>query len=405
MRRKRERLDRRVHVECSLAGDAYTDRSYSGHETGQQASSGRGPSHLGFRPGVRSSSTRYSPRSIAHLLSLVERSRLEGWCFCDLRLLWNMQRVSRLRAESESMVLDSSLQKTRRDLCHQVGVAAAYLRTSKRIDGPAVVGRCTVLFPHGFIGQASQPELKAALAHELAHIRRRDFYKNLGYNLFALPLLWHPGSWLLRRGIDESREMVCDQIAAEAVGTTTDYARTLLRIAGRMPAALHGGSVATVGMFQRNTLERRVTMLMKSRHKITPSAGAFVKAAVVFIGLATSAALAATHLNVHPALLAESGPKRLEVSPGAMAGNLLSRVDPVYPPDAKAKHIQGKVVLSAVIGSDGTPESLRVKASPDKLLSTSALDAVRQWRWKPYLLNGNPVEVNTEINVIYTLAK
>ena len=62
------------------------------------------------------------------------------------------------------------------------------------------------------------------------------------------------------------------------------------------------------------------------------------------------------------------------------------------------------MVLAAVIAKDGTVANLRVVSGPSQL-QRSALDAVRQWRYKPYLLNGNPIEVDTTVQVLYTLAK
>jgi protein TonB len=77
---------------------------------------------------------------------------------------------------------------------------------------------------------------------------------------------------------------------------------------------------------------------------------------------------------------------------------------PIYPVDAKAAHVQGTVVLGAIIGTDGTVKDLHVVSGPDQL-QQAALDAVRQWRYRPYLLNGDPVEVRTTINIIFTLAR
>ena len=85
-----------------------------------------------------------------------------------------------------------------------------------------------------------------------------------------------------------------------------------------------------------------------------------------------------------------------------MAGNILTKVAPVYPHDARAAHISGTVVLHAIIGKDGNVEKLVVVSGP-KELQTSALDAVKQWTYKPYLLNGNPTEVETTIHVNYNL--
>jgi TonB family protein len=94
-----------------------------------------------------------------------------------------------------------------------------------------------------------------------------------------------------------------------------------------------------------------------------------------------------------------SGPQR--ISSGVMQGLAISQPQPVYPDEAKAKHIQGVVVLHARIAKDGTVKDLQVISGPPPLL-VSAIDAVRQWKYKPYLLNGEPTEVDTTVNINYT---
>jgi protein TonB len=80
---------------------------------------------------------------------------------------------------------------------------------------------------------------------------------------------------------------------------------------------------------------------------------------------------------------------------------LIHRVQPVYPPLAIQTHREGRVELRAIIGTDGTIQSLQV-VSGDPLFLLSAREAVQQWRYKPTVLNGQPVEIDTYITVIYT---
>jgi TonB family protein len=84
--------------------------------------------------------------------------------------------------------------------------------------------------------------------------------------------------------------------------------------------------------------------------------------------------------------------------------NLVRKVQPVYPVSAKSAGVQGTVELEVVISKDGVPAELRVVSSPSDDLSNSALEAVRHWRYRPTLLNGNPVEIVTTVIVNYTLA-
>jgi protein TonB len=97
-----------------------------------------------------------------------------------------------------------------------------------------------------------------------------------------------------------------------------------------------------------------------------------------------------------------AAPKKIAVSSGVMAGNILVKTQPQYPAIAKAARIQGTVVLQATISKTGTIEGLTVVSGPP-MLQQAALDAVRSWRYKPYLLNGEPVEVGTQINVVFSL--
>lgn len=104
------------------------------------------------------------------------------------------------------------------------------------------------------------------------------------------------------------------------------------------------------------------------------------------------------------AAAAEKLPDRIRVGGLVQAARLVSRVIPTYPALAKQAHVQGTVTLVAVIGCDGTVRSLRVM-SGHPLLVRAALDAVSKWVYRPTLLNGEPVEVDTEIDVIFSLAQ
>jgi TonB family protein len=96
-------------------------------------------------------------------------------------------------------------------------------------------------------------------------------------------------------------------------------------------------------------------------------------------------------------------PRRVRVSQGVSAGLLVYKVQPEYPIEARYARIQGSVVLRAVISKDGSIEGLTL-ISGHPMLAPAAIDAVKQWRYKPYLLMGNPVEVDTEILVNFTLS-
>ena len=100
-----------------------------------------------------------------------------------------------------------------------------------------------------------------------------------------------------------------------------------------------------------------------------------------------------------------TGPRRIRVGGNVQATQLVTKVMPVYPPSAKMQRVQGSVMMTAEITKEGVPTELTVISTPSMELADSALDAVRQWRYNPTLLNGNPVEVETSILVNYTLTK
>lgn len=100
-----------------------------------------------------------------------------------------------------------------------------------------------------------------------------------------------------------------------------------------------------------------------------------------------------------------SNPKVLRVKGTIAESNLVHRAQPVYPAAAKESHTQGTVELDVTISKEGVPVDIRVLRSPSEDLTKSALEAVRQWRYRPTLLNGAPVEIVTDVIVNYTLSQ
>ena len=96
-------------------------------------------------------------------------------------------------------------------------------------------------------------------------------------------------------------------------------------------------------------------------------------------------------------------PKRIRVGGSVQRANLIRQVRPVYPPLARQARIQGTVKLTAIIAKDGSIQKLEVMRG-HPLLIPAALSAVKQWRYKPTLLNGQPVEVVTQVDVNFTLS-
>jgi protein TonB len=115
-------------------------------------------------------------------------------------------------------------------------------------------------------------------------------------------------------------------------------------------------------------------------------------------------AVALACLTVAGIALAADAPQKIRVGGAVQAQNIISKVAPVYPPEAKQAGTQGTVQLSVVVGTDGKVESLNALSGPDVLVQ-AAVEAVKQWVYKPTLLNGQPVEVLTTVDVNFTLSQ
>jgi len=95
-------------------------------------------------------------------------------------------------------------------------------------------------------------------------------------------------------------------------------------------------------------------------------------------------------------------PQKVSISSGVAVGLLIQRTPPIYPPMAKNARVSGTVVIQATISRNGTIENPRVVSGP-AMLRQSALDAVKTWRFRPYMLSGEPVEVETTVNLNFSL--
>jgi TonB family protein len=322
------------------------------------------------------------------------------------RFLWWALSLSVLRREAVPVHLtgEAALFWSR---CSK-GFAGVSIAASSRIFSPVTMGlgRKLILLPASMAELLTVADLHTVIAHEFAHIRRKDFLKNLLYQGLSLPVTYHPLFWLTRARIMESREMVCDHMATELTGRN-EYAQSLLRLASLLVAGKLHTTPHTIGIFDANVFERRLMNLTEKHKEIQGVCRVAIVAACAALGLATCGTALALGMHVNGVSAGDSSsaskaPKQITVSSKVMSGNLLTKAVPVYPPAAKKAKIQGTVVLSVVIGDDGNVKNIQVVSGPNELQQAS-IDAVRQWTYKPYLLNGDPVEVKTTINIIYSL--
>jgi TonB family protein len=331
--------------------------------------------------------------------------------FFAARLLWGLWKTHQLTLSAVPAGLSEERMQYWLRLLETMQLSSAKIQiaTAHGISSPVIVGvrHTWLLLPPSFLQDADDSEFAAAVAHECVHIRRHDFARNLLYSVISLPIAFHPLVWRIMAGIEESRELICDDLAAATVTGRNSYARSLVRLAewiAAQSALPESSPLHAIGIFDANIFERRI---MRLTHPPTQLRGLRRFTTLMLCTLAATAVCAsalAWRVEINPAAAMQDPPKRIHVKADQMAGNLISKVQPVYPQEAKEARIEGKVVLDAIINKDGVVENLKSQSGP-KELQQSALDAVRQWRYKPFLLNGNPIEVETTVTVVYSLGK
>ena len=159
------------------------------------------------------------------------------------------------------------------------------LLASAAIDDPVTVGvlHPAIVLPSKVIPALDEADLRAILAHEYGHIRRKDFLVHLLCQLTALPVAWHPGIRYLMAKISQTRELACDDYAAVRLGKRIVYARTLVRLAALCLQVPRSNAMGTMelGIFDGDNLEDRIMMLTEKRTPLS-------RAGLIGLALATT---------------------------------------------------------------------------------------------------------------------
>jgi hypothetical protein len=152
-----------------------------------------------------------------------------------------------------------------------------------------------IILPESLFNSASTETLISALGHEMAHIRRRDFALNLIYELLCLPVAFHPAAALVKRRIDQTRELACDEMVTDHLMGAREYALSLVYMASlaqSLGRPIHGYD-QNIGVLDADNLEERVMKLIekKPRHSVKRAAISLIAASLGLIlsGVAASA--------------------------------------------------------------------------------------------------------------------
>jgi beta-lactamase regulating signal transducer with metallopeptidase domain len=213
--------------------------------------------------------------------------------FFLIRLGWMIRRTAVLIRNATPAVLEGEYAELWRKSAAAFAVRGVVLRCSPDISSPVAAGfrRPVLLLPDRFIENHSPTEFLAVAGHECAHIQRNDFWKNVLYEAASVFICFHPLTWAIKARVAQTREMICDGMAAYQLLNRRTYAELLLHLASKMRFTAVSPAV---GMFDTDALERRI-MELTSQHKSKwGHASAFAAALVLFGSAAASWALAQT---------------------------------------------------------------------------------------------------------------
>jgi beta-lactamase regulating signal transducer with metallopeptidase domain len=243
-----------------------------------------------------------------------------------LRVLKAWRSARGLVEVSQEVALCSAAETVLRDFGRSFDVSLPEVRECAAVTSPMVVGATSpvVLLPEGFAGHPND-EVRAALLHELAHVKRRDYFTNGVCQLAAVPVNWHPVAHVVQQKIRRTREMACDEMAAREMQSELGYARCLVTMARQM---LSGGLAERpefVGLFSNNVLEERVMRLMETKTAL--SARAKLLRLVSGATAMAAATLMAGSFHVVPTMAAESVANSPAVRTAVLRATVLSSAD------------------------------------------------------------------------------
>ncbi|MEP7076790.1 MAG: M56 family metallopeptidase, partial [Acidobacteriota bacterium] len=189
----------------------------------------------------------------------------------SIKLLAAFRRARSIRRDSFAHDWSKSETTLIEDCKRKIHVGNVEILCSASVSSPITIGAVqpVIVLPENLVQETDRTILISALGHELNHVRRRDYSKNLLYELIYLPISFHPAAALVKRRIRETRELVCDEYVTETMVEPAVYARSLVSIAG-MAMDLGRTASITIGILDDDVLEKRIMKIL-NRPKITAS--------------------------------------------------------------------------------------------------------------------------------------
>jgi HEAT repeat protein/beta-lactamase regulating signal transducer with metallopeptidase domain len=185
-----------------------------------------------------------------------------------IRLVRFWQRKERLRKTATGTALSPEVEAVTQRCRHLLGIRDAVVTRSSAARVPYTLGarRPLIVLPDAYCSTVDEAKLLSVVGHEMAHVARRDFLTNLVCELIALPVSYHPLTYLVKREIDRSRELACDELVTRRVLAPKVYARSLLWAAD--VSRQHSPQAFMLSIFDGKILEERIVRLMKSNRRV-----------------------------------------------------------------------------------------------------------------------------------------
>ena len=279
----------------------------------------------------------------------------------------------------------------------------ALVLSSGQIAGPVTIAfrKSVLLLPWGFPEECSGDDFLAAVAHEGAHMKRRDFQKNLFYEVMSLVIAFHPVIWMVKSQIAQTREMICDAMAIEGLIDPHTYTQSLLRLATMVSLGSRVTPSHAIGIFDANILEKRVMVMnVKKQHlSLSVKYGLIVPAALLLFSV--SAGAGAMAVAIAPQTPSQPYGQVYKIGKDMSAPKLTSSTPPVYPESARKDKgkFEGSCVVGMVVDTSGAPHDVHITRSLGPDFDASAIKAVQQYRFDPAMRAGEPVAVSVNVEV------
>lgn len=324
------------------------------------------------------------------------------------RLLWLFAGARTLVRSSVHEALSADAEALWAQVRRSFAVKHVEILHAAGLRGVVTIGamRPVILLPSDFLEQSAEDDFLSAMGHELAHIERHDYAKNLFYEATSLLAAFHPVIWMVKRQIVQSREMICDAMVAERLVSRRAYRRSLLRLAARMMST-YSVDIPAVGIFDANILEKRI-MAMKTKRSVPGRmlrAGLAGCAALLLVGLLAAGSALAKRVQEPAKDHAATVGKVYDVGHGVKPPFAIFTPEPKFSREARRKKYQGTVNLQVVITPEGRVADIHLLNHLKMGLDEQAIKSVKRYRFKPATLHGHPVAVRMVVEVAFHLFK